>query len=523
MGWIGGLLVLLGVLYPLSLSDEDREEEAELPQFSSETRRARGLRLVLALVLLNGGAALALVAGHGVGVLLAWTALLALLRLGAAPAAVALEGRLQQVLGWIVGLAAAAALFGVVNRGGWQSPGVSGAVVALALVAWWCDRSLAAQESEGERDTNPLWGQVLLFVLLGQLAGCMGHPALGWFTGLAALALVLSAFGLVAASVQGQVLLGPAAAGLSRMDALFSSWRGPARVGTFLVLIYMAGGIHAVSSGHRGIVERWGAPLPEALEPGLQFRLPPPIENLTQVDMEVIRRLSVLEVDTPLLTGDQSMVSLKAVVHYKVLDAHDFAYGCLVPEDVLAVIARSSLVEAVGERSQDEVLTVGRGPLEDEVLSRIQEAVAQVELGLDVIGVGLSEAVVPPAVTSAFMDVISAAEEKRTRINLAEAYAAKMIPVSRGEAVGILETSEGRGAAIESRAEVHYSQVTAWIRGGSSSMQMTLFRLGRESLERSLEGTRLVLAPPSVRVWQGDVAVDPQRLGNPNSEGRRSP
>jgi membrane protease subunit HflK len=263
--------------------------------------------------------------------------------------------------------------------------------------------------------------------------------------------------------------------------------------------------------------------LPEVLAPGLQWRMPPPIENLTQVDMEVVRRLSVLEVDTPLLSGDQSMVSLKAVVHYRVSDAHDYAYGCLVPQDVLSAVARSSLVEAVGERSQDEVLTVGRAPLEQEVLTRIQEAVDRVELGLVVIGVGLSEAVVPPAVTSAFMDVISAAEEKRTRINLAEAYAAKTVPVARGGAVEVLEASEGEAAAIESRAEVHYAQVTAWIRGGSASSQTTLFRLGRESLERALEGTRIVLAPPSVRVWQGDIAVDPQRLGNPNSEGRRSP
>jgi membrane protease subunit HflK len=283
------------------------------------------------------------------------------------------------------------------------------------------------------------------------------------------------------------------------------------------LVLFVLGGAVVVPPGHRGVVERFGFPLAEVREPGLALTLPPPIEQVVLVDVDRVRRVGVVESDTPLLTGDQSMVSIRAVLHYRVETAHAFAYGAQEPEQILADLARAALVRAVGTLTQDEVLTSGRRQLEEQVTVAAQALATQAELGIEVLDTRLALAIPPPPVLSAFMDVISADEEKRSSIHLAEAYAARTVPIARGNSLALLEQAIGESAALSSRVDVEHSHLKALVVGGARSPALTRFRVGREMLEKTLSDARLVIAPRSIRIWLGDSIaepVDPSRFGS---------
>jgi membrane protease subunit HflK len=122
---------------------------------------------------------------------------------------------------------------------------------------------------------------------------------------------------------------------------------------------------------------------------------------------------------------------------------------------------------------------------------------------------------VPAPVVASFLDVISADEERQTVINQAEAYAADLIPRSRGAAAARVVGS--RGDALRIRAEsVGYD---VWFRSvarnGAKHRRLTRARIAAEMTEARLGPVRLVAAPAGVRVWLDDEGLwprDPKEL-----------
>ena len=62
--------------------------------------------------------------------------------------------------------------------------------------------------------------------------------------------------------------------------------------------------------------------LPGEYLPGLQYRLPWPVETVSEVPVAAVQRASTGT--TLMLTGDQNLVNISAVVHYRVGSARDF-------------------------------------------------------------------------------------------------------------------------------------------------------------------------------------------------------
>ena len=275
-----------------------------------------------------------------------------------------------------------------------------------------------------------------------------------------------------------------------------------------IVAIWALGAVHIVPTGHVGIVERFGAPVSQTDGAGLSLRLPPPIETMTVVNVGAERQLS-LPAQT-LLTGDQSMVSLEAVLHYNVSDADGFAYGSQSPTDTLRTLAEAALLEGVARSNQDVLLTTGRAETEIAVLKALQQVVDESGIGVAVSAVHLTAVRVPPPVVASFLDVITADEERQTEINLAEAYAADVIPRARGEAVARIVGSQGNASQIEAEAIGYDVWFRAVQRNAKKNMTVTRVRLQAEVAEEHLSPARLIAAPSGVRVWLDDGAEWPR-------------
>ena len=508
IGWLGGLLAVIGVLYALLARDATVGDAAtEQPEPLSEgARGVRMARLLVWLGLLNAGALLALLVGSQVGVLLAWIALLGMLRC-AQPLIPGIAGGLATTLGrWGTVAVAGGLLVALVLRGGWDAQRANWLAMALVAVAWLLDVALASREPEAERDTAPALRGAVVLVLLGQALAMMHHGGARVLLALAAAAATAGAWGLLLDAFAGRLPGAPSAkkGSSGRMDRIVLVLQRPWRLGALLAVVYLLGGVHTVPPGSLAIVERLGAPLDRLASPGLLLRLPPPLERITVVDVAALRRVELVSSDTPLLCGDHSMVAVQAVLHYRVSDPLLFAFHTDDPEAALAQVSRAELVRDVGHQSQDAVLASERSELETRVRQATQRGADDAELGVEVLEVHLSSVQAPAAVAASYLDVISADEEKRTLVNEAEAYAARVLPMAFGEAAARVLAAEGEALRSAARTQGRIERMQALHEGVDISLSTTRYRLYAEAVERALADQRLVLLPPGRRVWLGD-------------------
>lgn len=502
IGWIGGALIVAGIAWPFVSRDE--AGDAPVTALSEQSQPIRWARLGLRLLLFNIGAVLVLVEGDEVGALIVWAALVSVLRLGR-PAAADLMGRAGAAMRWVVAALSGAVLLGLGGRGGWDDaePALLGGLLVAGV--WLADRFLLPRESDADRDADPLASAALLAIAAGIALVSVAHPlgpwvlrAAGGFVALSALNTALSA--LRDADTRGR--------GLDRIPGVFGT---PGRLAALVGVVLLTGGVRVVPAGHVAVVERFGAPLPDAVPAGLLVRFPPPIERSVIVDVASIRQVELTGADTALLTGDQSLVTVQVTLYYTVSDPLAWALRAQNPEESLRAIGRGAMTEIVARLPLDSVLTTGRREVEDRVAALAQTNVDHVGIGARIEAIQLSKVAVPAPVQAAFLDVISAEEQKRGQVNNAEAYAAQVVPRARGEAAAVQERAQGDAAARASAAEGRAAWVTGVSRGGASAPALTRVRVWRERVAAALADQKLVLVPASVRIWLEGKEATPQK------------
>jgi modulator of FtsH protease HflK len=90
--------------------------------------------------------------------------------------------------------------------------------------------------------------------------------------------------------------------------------------------------------------------------------------------------------------------------------------------------------EVVGDRTVDEVITVGRQAIEIEALARMQELSNRYPLGIRVDQVQLKNVNPPSQVQASFNEVIKAQQDRENAINIANGEYNKVIPKAKGQA-----------------------------------------------------------------------------------------
>jgi membrane protease subunit HflK len=360
-------------------------------------------------------------------------------------------------------------------------------------------------EPESQRDGWPLGRIALGLFGAGLILSWLGHGVANVAIEAANLALGFSGLVAAVAGFQGRALA--AVPSVARIEQPFERWTVGSRALKLGGALWLLGAIHVVPTGHVGIIERFGAPVGQTEGAGMVLRFPPPIETLTVVDVGAERQLDLVE--GTLLTGDQSMVSVSGVLRYSVSDAQQYAYSAGDPETILQELARAELIEVIAHEDQDAVLTTGRARVEEAFLSRLKLGAESSKLGVEISDVHLTDVTVPAPVVAAFLDVITADEERQTSINRAEAYAADLLPRTRGEAVAAIVGAQGDAVRIEADAIGYDVWFRSIERNGKRSPALTRARIAAETREAQLQGVRVIAAPTNVRVWLGN-----QELGS---------
>jgi membrane protease subunit HflK len=214
---------------------------------------------------------------------------------------------------------------------------------------------------------------------------------------------------------------------------------------TFLTLFL---GLTSVPANSVGVKTRFGA-YHDLVDPGLAYAIP----YIDEIHIVPTQRLLKLEFgfSTPnstnifqgdsepgetetMITGDLNTALVPWVVQYRITDPKTYLFGAREPEQTLRDLSESVMREVIGDRTVDEVLTIGRHDIESSTLKRLADLCSQYGLGIQIQQVQLATVRPPPAVQAAFNEVNQAQQEKQTAINQAWAVYNDAVPNARGQA-----------------------------------------------------------------------------------------
>ena len=260
--------------------------------------------------------------------------------------------------------------------------------------------------------------------------------------------------------------------------------------------MYALSGLYVVRPGEVGIVRRFGRLAGSDVQPGLHYRLPWPIDDVATVPVGAVQRA-----DAPrslMLTGDQSLVNVAAVVHYRVRNATDYTFNVGQPTALVRNAAEAALRGAVGLRSVDSLLTGEKGAIQDETRQQLQARLDASRAGLEVVAVQLTEASPPTEVAPAFLDVASAREDRATYVNEAKAYQNEILPKARGEAEKSIREAEGYRAEKIANATGEADRFASRLAEYRNAPAVTRTRLYLETVERVLPNVQKFLLSPEL-------------------------
>lgn len=245
----------------------------------------------------------------------------------------------------------------------------------------------------------------------------------------------------------------------ARNTAEWAPWLRVGVIAIILLAIIFTGFV-TVPADSVGVQTRFGKFI-GLMQPGLRFKLPLGIDSVQLVPMERQLKLEFgfstqvrdstnlnqfpddAEAERNMLTGDLNMALVEWVVQYRIANAQDFLYNVYEPEWTLRDAGETVMREVVGDRTIDEVLTIGRQEIEVETLTQLQKLVTKYGLGLQVTQVQLQNVQPPKLVQSSFNEVNAAQQEKQQAINVANGEYNKIVPRSKGEAERKLSEAQG--------------------------------------------------------------------------------
>ncbi|ODS33336.1 MAG: hypothetical protein SCARUB_01516 [Candidatus Scalindua rubra] len=260
--------------------------------------------------------------------------------------------------------------------------------------------------------------------------------------------------------------------------------------------------IYTVKANQEAVILRFGKYV-ETVGPGLHFKLPFRIDRVFAREVKRIYneefgyrtlrsgRESIIDYDfrgskevSLMLTGDRNCAEVNWVVRYKIKNLKDYLFNVRNVGATIRDVSEAVMRKTVGDRSVDEVLTIGRREIEMTVEKEIEE-------GLDFYGCGIAVQVVnlkgvdPPAQVKDAFDAVNKAVQLRDQIiNEAEGKKNKIIPAAEGKKEQVIREAEGYKIKRINEATGDTSAFLAVWREYEKAKDVTRRRLYLETMEK---------------------------------------
>ena len=194
-----------------------------------------------------------------------------------------------------------------------------------------------------------------------------------------------------------------------------------------------------------------------------------------------------------MLSGDQNMIEVNAVVHYRISKPDEFLFNLLDGETAVRTAVESAIHLTASTTSIDDVLTAGRRAVEAKVKARLQQRLDRYTDGVEVLEVKLLDVHPSLEVVDAFREVSGAFEEKNRVINVAEGYRNEQVAIARGNGQARLATAAGYALGRKNRADGDARRFTAREEAHRAAPGTNETRLYLETMEEILPGKKKVI------------------------------
>jgi membrane protease subunit HflK len=266
-----------------------------------------------------------------------------------------------------------------------------------------------------------------------------------------------------------------------------------------LVIIILAfGSFFQIGPEEVGVITRFGK-YTRKVDPGLNAKVPF-IEKVYKVPVERQQKLEFgfrtvrpgirteytragTKDESLMLTGDLNLADVEWVVQFRIEDAYNYLFKVRNPETTLRDISEASMRQVVGDRTVNEVLTVGRTEIASKLEEHMQNLCREYSLGIKIDQVVLQDVNPPDPVKAAFNAVNEAQQEKETLINKAKSEYNKVIPKARGQAKETIQKAEGYATERVNNAKGEVARFNELYKEYIKAPEVTKRRLYLETMQ----------------------------------------
>jgi len=269
-------------------------------------------------------------------------------------------------------------------------------------------------------------------------------------------------------------------------------------------------GVYTVGPESVGVVQRFGRFI-GTVNSGLRFKIPFGIDRVTilpvkrQLKMEfgfgspgasnLDQVSNEQSQESDMVTGDLNAAHVEWVVQYEISEPEQFLFNNRDPGLTLRDLSESVMREVVGDRTVDEVLTIGRQGIENESIQKLTTIVQELRMGLRIQQVQLKNVHPPTPVQKSFDEVNRAQQEREQKINLAAGEYNKVVPRASGEAEQKISQAEGYALKRVNEAQGDVTRFKALLEQYEKAPEITRQRLYLETLSDVIPqiGSKIIL------------------------------
>jgi membrane protease subunit HflK len=275
-----------------------------------------------------------------------------------------------------------------------------------------------------------------------------------------------------------------------------------------LGLILLSTALYTVPAESEGVVLRLGR-FSKTVPPGLHVKIPLGIDRVQIVPVQrqlkqefgfatagasnpyqASHAAEEQQDEKAMVTGDLNAALVEWVVQYRIDRPDQYLFKVREADLTLRDASESVMRAVVGDRTVDEVITIGRQEVESEALIKLQELVASYEMGIRIDQVQLKDVNPPERVQASFNEVNQAQQERERAINLANGEYNKAIPRARGQADQAIRAAEGYASKRVNEAEGDAAAFNALFAEYLEAPEVTRKRIYLETMAGVLPGIR---------------------------------
>ena len=280
-------------------------------------------------------------------------------------------------------------------------------------------------------------------------------------------------------------------------------------LGIFLLVGFFSS-YYMVPPESKALVRRFGRLL-AITDPGLHFKLPFGIDVATRIPVRRQLKLEFgfstpggtnpyqgseePELERDMVTGDLNAAQVEWIVQYSISSPRDYLFEVRNPESTLRCLSESVMCEVIGDRTVDEVLTIGRTEIETESLLRLKALLAKLNMGITAEQIQLKNVHPPGPVQRSFDEVNRAQQEREQMINEANGEYNRVIPKARGMADQRISGAEGFAVRRINEAEGDVARFRELLGQYEKAPAITKQRLYLETMNEVLPklGSKIII------------------------------